>query len=94
MDLYEQPEMREEIKKRLGDIICVAPWTKLNLFGEFKKGKQEREKGEKMLLWFKIYRHIGDEGARMISEGLKINSTLTYLNLRSERKKKRNKGKR
>ena len=29
---------------------------------------------------------IGDEGARMISEGLKSNSTLTYLNLYSDEK--------
>ena len=29
---------------------------------------------------------IGDEGARMISEGLKINSTLTKLNLESDEK--------
>ena len=31
---------------------------------------------------------IGAEGARMISESLKTNSTLTELNLRSDRKKK------
>ena len=30
--------------------------------------------------------NIGDEGARMISEGLKCNSTLTKLNLRSDEK--------
>ena len=31
--------------------------------------------------WTWIENRIGDEGARMISEGLKINSTLTELNL-------------
>ena len=30
--------------------------------------------------------NIGDEGARMISEALKINSTLTKLNLRCDEK--------
>ena len=30
---------------------------------------------------------IGIEGARMLSESLKINSTLTKLNVRSDRKK-------
>ena len=30
---------------------------------------------------------MGDEGARMISEGLKINSTLTELNLRGRKQR-------
>ena len=43
-----------------------------------------------MLLWFKTGNNIVDEGARMISEALRINGTLTELNLRSERKNKEN----
>ena len=31
-------------KKRLCDMICVAPWKELDLYGEFEKRKQEREK--------------------------------------------------
>ena len=33
-----------------------------------------------------IGNNIGDDGARMISEGLKSNSTLTELNLSSDEK--------
>ena len=42
-----------------------------------------------MLLWLKTDNDIGQEGAGMISEALKINSTLTELNLSGDRKKKR-----
>ena len=34
--------------------------------------------------WKRKGNEIGDEGARMISEGLKSNSTLTELDLRGE----------
>ena len=33
--LCEQTEMTEEMNKRLCDVICVAPWTKLDLSREF-----------------------------------------------------------
>ena len=36
-NLYEQTEMRDEMKKRLGDVICVAPWTELDLSSGRKK---------------------------------------------------------
>ena len=36
--------------------------------------------------WMWIVNKIGDEGARMISEGLKNNSTLTKLNLSCDEK--------
>ena len=36
---------------------------------------------------------IGDEGAKAMSEMLKVNTTLTTLNLRCEEKKKREKRK-
>ena len=35
-DDYEQTEITEEMNKRLCDVICVAPWTELNLKGEFE----------------------------------------------------------
>ena len=35
--------------------------------------------------------NIGDEGARMVGEALKSNSTLTRLNLRSNKKMRSNK---
>ena len=41
-----------------------------------------------MLLWFKTDKCIGVEGARMISEALKVNCSLTSLHLGSDRKKK------
>ena len=50
-----------------------------------------------MLLWFKTDKYIGDEGARMKSKSLKINSALAKLNMSSVhdpvvcRMKKRNK---
>ena len=47
-----------------------------------------------MLLWFKIDGNIGDDGATLINEALKMNSTLTLLNLSSDRKKKEEKRKR
>ena len=42
-----------------------------------------------MLLWFKTDRYIADDGTRMISEALKINSTLTELNLRGDGKREK-----
>ena len=36
-DDYEQTVvLSEEMKKRLCDVICVAPWTELDLSGEFE----------------------------------------------------------
>ena len=43
-DLHEQIEMREEMKKRLCDVMYVAPWTKLDLSCEFETRKQEGDK--------------------------------------------------
>ena len=34
-DDNEQTVMTEEMEKRLGDVICIAPWTELDLGGEF-----------------------------------------------------------
>ena len=34
-------------------------------------------------------KNIGDEGAKGLSEGLKVNNTLTSLNLESEEERKR-----
>ena len=39
----------------------------------------------------KIDNNIGDSGAKMISEGLKSNSTLIYLSLQCDRKEGSNK---
>ncbi len=54
------------MKKRLGDVISVAPWSSLDL-------SCDRWREDK----------IGVEGARMISEVMKNNSTITSLNLGS-----------
>ena len=44
-NLKEQTEISEEMKKRLCDVICVAPWTKLDLTGELRDGRtRERRK--------------------------------------------------
>ena len=43
-DSYEQTGMTEEMKKRLCDVLCVAPWTELDLSCEFKIWEQERER--------------------------------------------------
>ena len=36
--------LKKEMKKRLRDVICVAPWTELDLSGEFEIGEQGRGK--------------------------------------------------
>ena len=38
----DQTEITTEMVKRLGDVICIAPWTELDLNGEFEKEEQER----------------------------------------------------
>ena len=40
-NLCEQTEMTEEMKKRLCDVLCVAPWTELDLTCVFETGEQE-----------------------------------------------------
>ena len=42
--LYEPTEMTEEMKKRLCDVISVAPWTELDLSCVFERREQERGK--------------------------------------------------
>ena len=34
-NLYEQTGVTEEMKKRLCDVICIAPWTELDWKSEF-----------------------------------------------------------
>ena len=55
------------MKKRLGDVISVAPWSSLDVSSD---SWREEDK-------------IGVEGARMLSEVMKNNSTITSLNLES-----------
>ena len=45
----EQTVMTEEKKKRLCDVLCIAPWTGLDLKSEFEKREQNKrkEKGDK-----------------------------------------------
>ncbi len=38
--------MTEEMEKRLYDVICIAPWTELDLRVMKRKCKIERRKGE------------------------------------------------
>ena len=52
------------------------------------ENKKEREGSDKCYYGSKTGNNIEDEGVRMINEALRINSTLTYLNLRSERMNK------
>ena len=47
------------------------------------------KKGDKCYYGSKTDKNIGVEGARMISEALRINGTLAELNLSCDRKKKR-----
>ena len=56
------------MKKRLGDVISVAPWSSLDLSNYYSWRKEDK---------------IGEEGARMLSEVMKNNSTITSLNLGS-----------
>ena len=35
--------MTEEMKKRLGEVICIAPWTELSLGCDEKKNKSEND---------------------------------------------------
>ena len=43
--IYEQTVITRDMMKRLGDIICVAPWTELDLVGEFEiREKKEKRK--------------------------------------------------
>ena len=37
-------EMTEEMLKRLGEVICIAPWTELDLSGDEKKKKEKKKK--------------------------------------------------
>ena len=55
---------------------------------EYENRKNEINRNNKMIIWI-IWiiwtgNNIGDEGAKMISESLKINTTLTYLDLRGD----------
>ena len=74
-------EMTEDMKKRIGELIYVAPWTELNLESDGKRrgGKARNKERGKYSNW--TDGHIGVEGAKMISGSLKINTTLTKLNL-------------
>ena len=46
------------------------------------------------MIGFSLGQNIGDEGAKGLSEGLKVNTTLTSLNLKSEEEGEREKRKR
>ena len=46
-----------------------------------KKKKKKKRKRNEMIKWIWTDNKFGDEGARMISEALKSNSTLTTLDL-------------
>ena len=67
------------------DVVCkllaVAPWMTLDLGGI--DDKQSWKWWEIWRLWLVIWtdNDIGSEGAKKISESLKINTTLTQLNL-------------
>ena len=44
-DLHKQTDtITEEMKNRLGDVICVGSWTELDLTSELEMGEQERRK--------------------------------------------------
>jgi len=65
---------------------CNSTLTRLNLKGDEKNDKvrkeEEKNNNEKNVIWTE--NGIGVEGAGMISETLKCNSTLTELNLSSD----------
>lgn len=35
-------EMTSEMKKRLGDVVCIAPWTTLSLGCEFDNERKKK----------------------------------------------------
>ena len=53
---------------------------------EERKEKRDKIKSESM-----TGNDIGDEGAKALSEALKANTTLTYLNIQSQGSRKSNK---
>ena len=50
-NLYEQTGVTEEMKKRLCDVICIAPWTELDLSCEFETGERKKEEFEMIFFW-------------------------------------------
>ena len=57
-DLYEQTVMTKEMNKRLGDVMCIAPWTELNLKSKFEIGEQERQRELRWKCYFGLNRKI------------------------------------
>ncbi len=39
--------MTEEMLKRLGEVICIVPWSELNLYGDEKKKRKKKRKEKK-----------------------------------------------
>ena len=82
MNRYDR---RDERKTFWSDLYCTMDWTEYGLWWKMIKGKTEwRKRRIKTKNW--TGKNIGDLGAKMISEVLKSNSTLTKLNLRSDEK--------
>ena len=78
----------EQGAKRISESLKInTSLTSLNLGSDEKirNEKKEREnKWKEMKKW--IVNEIGDEGAKRISESLKINTSLTELDLRCDEK--------
>ena len=74
--------MSDMMKRKIGELVSVAPWISLGLYGEEIRKCSEISRNK----WTRTGNDIGDEGAGMISEALKINSTLTELNLGGDEK--------
>ena len=76
--------MKDEMKGKMKEVMDVAPWTTLDLSGE-KGNEWWVWLCEKILLCVWTDYNIGAEGARALSESLKINTMLTALDLSGER---------
>ena len=82
--------INDEMKGKIGEVRNIAPWTSLDLSGDEKHVDKLLEK-KWNINEILIGNEIGDKGIKMISEVLKTNSTLTELNLSSDKRKKKDK---
>ena len=75
-----QTEIAEEMKKRLCEVICVAPWIALDLRC-LVSCVWSANKVKCIYICIKAGMNLGEEGAAVISEALKTNCALTMLDL-------------
>ena len=67
------------MKKKLGDVTSVAPWTALNLDGWQNKAKKPSTELTLIFLINILGNNIEDKETILLSKALKTNNTLTSL---------------